>query len=134
MSISPSPTFDPVTTSPVPFPHTPPPSPDSPSDNVIKTVDLRGATFIVRGGSPEACPQIRTCKIHELTVADSKGEISIRYRPGSRVKAHVDRAVILGRRSSPSPYEDGDIDRPVRHLHRGEAAGANGPTGSVKNV
>jgi hypothetical protein len=141
MSISPGPVFNPVNLSPVPPPQTPPPSPQSPSDRVIRTVEFSGSTFVVRGGSPEVCPKVKARQFQVLTLADAQGEISVRFSPGSGVKVRVDRAVILGRRPSPGmsshPFEDGDIDPPVRHLHRRDSDGSGSKddrTGSPHNV
>jgi hypothetical protein len=141
MTTSPGPVFNTVTLSPVPPPQTPPPSPQSPSDRVIRTVEFSGSTFVVRGGSPEVCPTVRARQFQALTVADAQGEISVRFSPGSGVKVRVDRSVILGRRPSPGvsphPFEDGGIDQPVRHLHRGDpdrSRSGGARTGSPHNV
>ena len=125
MSTSPELVFNAVNLSPVPPSQTPSPSQQLPLDGVTRVVEINGSTFAVRGGSPEGPHQVRGRHFQALTVADAQGEVSIPFRAGSGIKVRVGRTVILGRHSpspgtSPRLFEDGDIDRPVRHLHRGE--------------
>ena len=101
MSTSPGPDFNPISTAPVPLPYTPPPSPDSPSERVVKTVEFSGSTFIVRGGSPEICPQVRERKFQALNGVHAQGAMA---RLGRTVNARVDPAIILGRCPSPGMF------------------------------
>lgn len=101
MSASPGPGFNAISISPVPSPYTPPPTPEAPSERVVKTVELSGSTIIVRGGSPEVCPQVRARNFQVLSGANAQGELS---RLGRTVNARVDRDVILGRCPSPGMF------------------------------